>query len=196
VEAAGGIGTDLGRRGRASARRSSLVAAIAAASLATALTGSLHVGAVGGGGAVVPAQPPRGAHQSLLDLPLPAQGALSAALGAREPAYRVLRLGGGAPTEANPAQGFSASFTAAGVAVRSRGTEESVSLRAVGFGSSLLDVSRVAPHSSANRVAYVRPGLSEWYANGPLGLEQGFTFTHAPAGVHGGPADGLVGARG
>ena len=33
----------------------------------------------------------------------------------------------------------------------------------------------------ANRVTYAHPGLSEWYVNGPLGLEQGFTIPRAPA---------------
>ena len=34
----------------------------------------------------------------------------------------------------------------------------------------------VTPEGKSNRVVYPRLGLSEWYANGPLGLEQGFTI--------------------
>jgi hypothetical protein len=34
-----------------------------------------------------------------------------------------------------------------------------------------------------NRVSYRRGGLTEWYLNGPLGLEQGFTLERRPAGV-------------
>ena len=34
----------------------------------------------------------------------------------------------------------------------------------------------IAPRASANRVTYARGPISEWYVNGPLGLEQGFTI--------------------
>ncbi len=32
-----------------------------------------------------------------------------------------------------------------------------------------------------NRVTLTRPGIREWYAAGPLGVEQGFTLAHRPA---------------
>ena len=38
-----------------------------------------------------------------------------------------------------------------------------------------------SPHAQANRVAYAHAGLSEWYVNGPLGLEQGFALQRPPA---------------
>ena len=41
--------------------------------------------------------------------------------------------------------------------------------------------SNVAPRASANRVTYAHAQLSEWYVNGPLGLEQGFTIARPPA---------------
>src|SRR6202000_275838 len=31
-----------------------------------------------------------------------------------------------------------------------------------------------------NRVTLARPGIREWYAAGPLGIEQGFTLAHQP----------------
>ena len=34
---------------------------------------------------------------------------------------------------------------------------------------------------AANRVVYAREGVREWYANGPLGLEQGFDLRSRPA---------------
>ena len=40
---------------------------------------------------------------------------------------------------------------------------------------------RTSPEAKANRVEYRRGGLSEWYVNGPLGLEQGFTLDSPPA---------------
>lgn len=37
------------------------------------------------------------------------------------------------------------------------------------------DVAPVKPTARDNRVEYARDGVTEWYVNGPLGLEQGFT---------------------
>ena len=54
-------------------------------------------------------------------------------------------------------------------------------LRAWGEGSSLQSLAGARPTGAGNRVTYVLPGLREWYANGPLGVEQGFTVEHAPA---------------
>ncbi|HXW59746.1 MAG TPA: hypothetical protein VEJ23_09750, partial [Solirubrobacteraceae bacterium] len=54
-------------------------------------------------------------------------------------------------------------------------------MRSVGYGSSLSALTAVAPRVKANRVSYERAGLSEWYVNGPLGLEQGFTIPKAPS---------------
>jgi hypothetical protein len=39
----------------------------------------------------------------------------------------------------------------------------------------------VAPTANANRVEYRRDVLTEWYENGPLGLEQGFTLIRRPS---------------
>jgi trimeric autotransporter adhesin len=72
------------------------------------------------------------------------------------------------------------SFTRSGVSVRSGTTRLGLSLLAVGYGSALTPVVQTAPSAHANRVLYRHPGLSEWYANGPLGLEQGFTIPRVP----------------
>ena len=66
-------------------------------------------------------------------------------------------------------------------------TRLGLNVRDLGYGASLRAVGTVAPHMSSGRVVYTRKGLSEWYANGPLGLEQGFTIQHAPAGHPAGP---------
>jgi FG-GAP repeat len=124
--------------------------------------------------------------EGLLSLPLAAQGPVSAALGADSAAYRVSKYGGGFRA-ASPAQHLSASFTSSGVSVSSGATHLGLSVRGVGYGSSLTALSSVAPGVDANRVQYARPGLSEWYASGPLGLEQGFTIARPPAGHAAGP---------
>jgi hypothetical protein len=45
----------------------------------------------------------------------------------------------------------------------------------------------VRPHAAGNRIEYRRGALTEWYVNGPLGLEQGFTIAASPARRGAGP---------
>jgi len=122
----------------------------------------------------------------LQGLPVAAQGPVSGALGAEGQAYRVGRLRGRL-TASSPVQHLSASFTRSGVSVRSGTTEVGLGLLAVGYGSRLAALAQVAPSAHANRVLYRHRGLEEWYANGPLGLEQGFTIPRAPSGHTDGP---------
>ena len=42
---------------------------------------------------------------------------------------------------------------------------------------------RTSVCAHGNRVTLARPGIREWYAAGPLGIEQGFTLAHRPAGA-------------
>jgi len=114
--------------------------------------------------------------QDLPSLPSAAQGPVSEALGAESPAYRISRTPASLINAATPAQRLHSSFTSAGVSVNSGGARVTLSLRAAGYGSTLTPVGRVVPRAHANRVVYQHPGLSEWYANGPLGVEQGFTI--------------------
>jgi hypothetical protein len=125
-------------------------------------------------------------HVGLLSLPVAARGPVSAALGAEGQAYRVGHLRGRL-TASSPAQHLSTSFTRSGVSVRSGTTKVGLGLLAVGYGSTLAPLAQVAPSAHANRVLYRHPGLEEWYANGPLGLEQGFTIPRAPSGRTDGP---------
>ncbi len=128
----------------------------------------------------------RGLGAGLSTLPAAAQGVVSDALGADSPAYGV--IGSGAHFEArDPAQRFQLTFGRGGVLVSSGATRLGLRLTAVGFGSSLRSLPAVSPIAHSNRVTYPHMGLSEWYANGPLGLEQGVTIAHAPAGREAGP---------
>jgi hypothetical protein len=127
-----------------------------------------------------------GSHWGLSSLPLAAQGVVSGALGSDSRAYRVSRLGGGYQA-VNPAQHLRARFDRAGVRVQSGGAGLGLRLAAVGYGASLATLGSVAPRARGNRVVYARAGLSEWYTNGPLGLEQGFTLARAPVGDAGRP---------
>jgi hypothetical protein len=115
-------------------------------------------------------------------LPLSAQGPVSAALGQDEPVYRVAGL-----EAVNPAQHMHVGFSRRGVTVASGKARLGMTLSAYGYASTPQPVGSVAPRASANRVSYTYAGLTAWYANGPLGLEQGFTVAHPPAGDTVGP---------
>ena len=165
------------------------VGALVAAALAALVVGAmLHAGLVGGRSAVAApsARPYAFSHESLLSLPLAAQGPVSEALGAGQPAYRVERYQA-ALRSANPAQHLSTNFTSSGVSVSASATHVGLRLRAFGYGSTLASVRAAAPRAYGSRVVYSHPGVSEWYANGPLGVQQGFTIAHAPAGQAAGP---------
>ena len=116
-------------------------------------------------------------------LPLAARGPVAAAVASHDPRYRLVPSASGL-TGRNPAQRLRMRFSAAGVGV-STGTQDlQLGLRSVGRGSDASQpLAEVAPRAvGPNRTVYRRPGLSEWYANGPLGLEQGFTLQRRPAG--------------
>jgi len=159
----------------------------AAALLSLALAGALYLG-LGTQRTATPPPARSGVSRAtdLTSLPLTAQGPISAALGAASPAYRVGAVPGGFQLR-NPEQHLRARFGRAGVGVRDGALEAGLSLRAVGFGGSLAAVGESAPSAAGNRVLYARGGLSEWYVNGPLGLEQGFTLARAPTGREAGP---------
>jgi hypothetical protein len=126
--------------------------------------------------------PPAG----LSRLPLTAQGPVSRALAAGAPAYRISGSRG-AFKAVNPTQHLRARFDRSGVHVSAGATQLGLSVRDVGYGASLRAVGAVAPHMSSGRVVYAHKGLSEWYSNGALGVEQGFTVQRAPKGQPTGP---------
>jgi hypothetical protein len=120
------------------------------------------------------------ARRGLTSLPLTAQGPVSAALGHDEPAYRVTAL-----QAVNPAQHLRASFSRAGVTVASGKARLGMELSAYGYASALEPVGFAQPRAGANRVSYAHGALTEWYANGPLGIEQGFDIAARPGAATG-----------
>jgi hypothetical protein len=110
-----------------------------------------------------------------MSLPLAARAPISAALGRDEPGYDVLGL-----DARNPAQRLTAAFSRDGVTVASGKTHVHLALLGYGHGSAFQRVGPVSAEVRANRVAYRHAGVIEWYANGPLGLEQGFDVASAP----------------
>ena len=116
----------------------------------------------------------------LSSLPLAARSTVSAAVGAVSRAYGVSATADGFQA-ASPAQRLRTRFDRSGVLLSAGGVRVGLSLRAIGFGTSLTALGDVTPRARDNRVSYTRAGLDEWYANGPLGLEQGFTIARAPS---------------
>lgn len=127
-----------------------------------------------------------GTGKGLSSLPLAAQGVVSATLGSSNRAYHVSRSGG-EYRAVNSAQGLRVRFDRAGVRVQSGQARLGLRLGAVGYGASPASIAPVVPRAHGNRVVYAHRGVSEWYANGPLGIEQGFTLTRAPGGDAGKP---------
>jgi FG-GAP repeat len=82
-------------------------------------------------------------------------------------------------TASSPGQRLKMQFTTSGATLSTATARVRLGLRAIGYGSALSPVTGVDPVASTNRVTYRHGGLSEWYVNGPLGLEQGFTITAA-----------------
>jgi hypothetical protein len=111
----------------------------------------------------------------LTSLPLAAQGPVSAALGQAAQAYRLEGL-----RAVNPAQHLHARFSRRGATVASDTAQLGMALSAYGHGSTLRRLGPAAPRASANRVRYAHGALTEWYANGPLGIEQGFDVAARP----------------
>jgi hypothetical protein len=116
-------------------------------------------------------------------IPAAARAEVSAALGAAQPAFHVHATDRGVLAANNAAQGISARFAPGGVTVSRASLNLHLSMRSVGFGGGRYGVAATAanPTAYSNRATYARGSLSEWYANGPAGLEQGFTLLHAPA---------------
>ncbi|HXB63599.1 MAG TPA: hypothetical protein VNV42_01870 [Solirubrobacteraceae bacterium] len=128
-----------------------------------------------------PARPVAAARHGLGSLPAAAQSPISAALGSDEPAYDVLGL-----HAHNPAQQLRVAFSRRGVTVASGEARLGMALTAYGYASALMPLaSTIAPRASGNRVNYRRRSLTEWYVNGPLGLEQGFDVTARPTSGRG-----------
>jgi hypothetical protein len=117
-------------------------------------------------------------------VPVAAVASLSRALGRGDPAYHAQTTADGIIV-ANPRQRLRAQFTSGGVRVGSGPLAVGLSLPGAGFGHRLPSVRPVTPVAAANLVVFRYGPVREWYANGPLGLEQGFTVTAPPPGPAG-----------
>jgi Collagen triple helix repeat (20 copies) len=118
--------------------------------------------------------------RGLSALPTAATSPVSAVLGAAQRRYHVRGL-----AAVNPQQRFSLRFSDRWVTVTSGAADARIGLVRLGRRGGMRSVAGVQPSASGNRVVYRRGGLTEWYVNGPLGLEQGFEVAKRPAGGRG-----------
>jgi hypothetical protein len=124
--------------------------------------------------------PPQSERPALASIPAAAQGAISAALGREQSGYRLVGL-----RARNSTQRFGAAFSRDGATIDSGSARVRFRLLSYGRATVMRIARQVDPRVSGNRVHYARPGVDEWYANGPLGLEQGFDVSVAPSAGHG-----------
>jgi hypothetical protein len=131
----------------------------------------------------------------LSSLPKDAQASISAAVGKDDTGYWVHPSPNGFRGE-NPQHALVEEFTRQGAEVCRHNLRWALETRGYGYGDALRPVKAVVPEANANRVEYRRDSLTEWYENGPLGLEQGFTLAHRPGKANGRPLTLELGLRG
>ncbi|HZU86204.1 MAG TPA: FG-GAP repeat protein, partial [Anaerolineaceae bacterium] len=108
-------------------------------------------------------------------IPEAAQAVVSATLGQDDARYHLLRVLSGYRIE-QPDGNLKAEFTPEAAIIEVGGLEWNLHLQAWGPDKSLSAVeSPIELVSEANRIEYRYAGLTEWFVNGPSGLQQGFT---------------------
>ncbi|MEM7207537.1 MAG: chitobiase/beta-hexosaminidase C-terminal domain-containing protein [Pseudomonadota bacterium] len=105
--------------------------------------------------------------------------AVSASMGQNLPRYHPIRDKNGwvAKTET---QKYSTSFNSNGFELVAGQHTFGSSFAGVGYGNELTHPPVTNIRQSDNRIEYQRGNLTEWYVNGPLGLQQGFTLQQRP----------------
>jgi FG-GAP repeat len=131
-----------------------------------------------------------------IQLPPSAALAVSRGLGGDLAEYELAPSSGGFLAR-NARQGLAASFGNGGATITAYdGARVSIALQAIGSGDVLHTTVPAQPLGRANRVEYRRGGTTEWFANGPAGIEQGFTVYNKPAGMTGGTLTLALGVSG
>jgi hypothetical protein len=135
----------------------------------------------------------RVAHSSTL--PAEAGATVSAAIGRDVRGYHAQAVRGGLRFE-NTRHDIAADFDAGGVDIRSGSARWRMHLLAFGRKNAMTTSANVAPRGRLNRIEYRHGAITEWYVNGPLGLEQGFTVTGQPTGIGNQPLTVALGISG
>lgn len=81
----------------------------------------------------------------------------------------------------NPAQRLNLAFDGGQARLSHPDGSVSFHLTGYGYGDRLRKPASATLSANGERLEYQRGDLTEWYVNGPQGLEQGFTLAHRPA---------------
>lgn len=109
-----------------------------------------------------------------------ARFAISDAIGREDEAYRA-RPSGADIEWRNPDQSMTFLFTAQSVRVRSHERSYTWRLTSVGRDANSIEFDAARPALAApNRVAYEHGVVTDWYANGPFGVQHGVTIPRRP----------------
>ena len=106
--------------------------------------------------------------------------AASASIGASERSFWAVRHGSSLVTAGG---GIHSAFSASGIRVSVAGATLRFRLSSVGRGKRLERPKSAAPSKLAGEVVYEHGSVSEFYRNGPYGLEQGFTLRARQGGA-------------
>ncbi len=117
--------------------------------------------------------------QSHLSLPATLVPAASATIGASQPSFWAVRHSALLSTQGG---GIHSTFNASGAALRVAHGTLDLSLIDEGSAQHPDSEAAVAPSGAANEILYREGSVSEFYRNGPYGLEQGFTVLRPQAG--------------
>ncbi len=110
-------------------------------------------------------------------MPISLAPAASASIGAFQRSFWPGRRGGSLVTQGG---GIDSTFTPSGASLRVAQGTVGLSLAGLGRGQSIDPVAAVVPTAATNEVLYRHGSISEFYRNGPYGLEQGFTVLKSP----------------
>ena len=113
-------------------------------------------------------------------VPAELQPALSAAVGRDIRGYHAQPVADGFEA-ATAHQRLVVHFNSDGVELRRRNAKWLMQVRGFGYADAMQSVGATAPQANRNHVNYRRGSLTEWYVNGPVGLEQGFTVSEPPS---------------
>ena len=127
-------------------------------------------------------RPAAHAAKGLGSLPVSARSAVSATLGAASRAYVARRSPTGYRLKGG---GVAAHLDAGGVSLQAGGVSLAMTAAGLGRGGRLEPAGVRSVGAKGNRVSLDRGALTEWYAAGPFGIEQGFTLSRRPAGKAG-----------
>ena len=125
------------------------------------------------------------AREGFSSLPPAASGKISAALGKSLAAYKV-RTQPNKLLARNPPHNLSVDFTKQGMTIRSGRARWNIGVASYGYGKQTR-LPAAVPEGHSNRVQYRRGTVTEWYVNGPIGIEQGFAIDEPPGANNGSP---------